>query len=274
MLNGLHRSSPSLPPRRGFTLVELLIVVCIIALLLALLLPALGGLRASAQKTRCMTNQRQLFTAYVAYAHDNKGHLVHPGQGTKRVRGWLGLAMVMGGTPDIPSGALYRYLNDQAPYICPSDPDAIRSYSINAYLDNDPFDGAWYWMSRLDQIKNPAATFVFIESNQTGKGMIGPINNGSFAITTAPHDVWRERPGNWHRTGVNLTFADGHGEYMKWHDPRTVEVGFGALSGISNDLPRLQALLGVDGSVPLITGPCCKDGTCMAAPGAPPKLGS
>lgn len=274
MLNGLHRPGQPAPRRRAFTLVELLIVLGIIALLLALLFPALGGLRASAQRTRCMANQRQLFTAYLAYAHDNRGHLVHPGQGTRRVNGWLGLAIVMGGTPDIASGALYRYLKNQAPYICPADPDSLRSYSINAYLDPDPFDGAWYWMGRLDQVKRPAATFVFIESNQTGKGMVGPINNGSFAITTAPHDVWRERPGNWHTTGVNLAFADGHTEYMKWNDPRTVQVGYGALSGVSNDLPRLQALLGVDGTVPIETGPCCKDGTCMARPGTPPKLGS
>jgi len=59
--------------RKAFTLIELLVVISIIALLIALLLPALGAARESAKKTQCLMNQKQLVTAVFAYTTDNNG---------------------------------------------------------------------------------------------------------------------------------------------------------------------------------------------------------
>lgn len=61
---------------RGFTLVELLVVVSIIALLLAILLPALNKARDAAKVVRCQSNQRQIGLAAQAYINDNDGHSV------------------------------------------------------------------------------------------------------------------------------------------------------------------------------------------------------
>ena len=63
-------------PRRGFTLVELLVVIGIIALLLSILLPALNKAREDAKRVRCLSNQRQLVMAWQMYASENKGKLV------------------------------------------------------------------------------------------------------------------------------------------------------------------------------------------------------
>ncbi len=59
--------------RHGFTLIELLVVISIIALLVAVLLPALGQARETASRTKCASNLRQLFIAAEFYAKDNEG---------------------------------------------------------------------------------------------------------------------------------------------------------------------------------------------------------
>jgi prepilin-type N-terminal cleavage/methylation domain-containing protein len=60
------------PPRRAFTLVELLVVISIIALLVSMLLPALGRARSLTERTVCAANQRQLFIAVDSYANEYK----------------------------------------------------------------------------------------------------------------------------------------------------------------------------------------------------------
>src|SRR5688572_12651103 len=67
--------SASRQSRTGFTLVELLVVIGIIALLVSMLLPALNRAREAANAAACMSNLRQINTAYHLYAHDNKGQL-------------------------------------------------------------------------------------------------------------------------------------------------------------------------------------------------------
>jgi prepilin-type N-terminal cleavage/methylation domain-containing protein len=72
------RNEPTPPTRRGFTLVELLVVVGIIAILVALLLPALSKARASSQAVGCLSNLRQIMMAFHLYAGDNKQRLPDP----------------------------------------------------------------------------------------------------------------------------------------------------------------------------------------------------
>ena len=68
--------------RAGFTLIELLVVISIIALLVALLLPALSAAREQARRIQCASNQRQQFLAYRMYVNDFNGHAVAPVAGT------------------------------------------------------------------------------------------------------------------------------------------------------------------------------------------------
>ncbi len=63
-------TQPSSAPKRAFTLIELLVVVAIIALLIAIMLPGLAGVRERARQTRCASNLRQLITGWMLYAND------------------------------------------------------------------------------------------------------------------------------------------------------------------------------------------------------------
>ncbi|MEO0477588.1 MAG: prepilin-type N-terminal cleavage/methylation domain-containing protein, partial [Planctomycetota bacterium] len=65
-----------MPARRGFTLIELLVVISIIALLIAILMPSLGGAREAAKHTECLSNQRQWLLGYAAYTVDQKDKLM------------------------------------------------------------------------------------------------------------------------------------------------------------------------------------------------------
>lgn len=127
------------PGRRGFTLIELLAVIGIIAVLIALLMPALNKARRSAQQTACQSNIRQIGLAFFTFAADHDGHL--PGiQGALGPKAdywkgdWLGNAYDDLGNPingdttayfdSIPQGGtIYRYLGKSGKVLlCPGTP--------------------------------------------------------------------------------------------------------------------------------------------------------
>ena len=203
--------------RRGFTLVELLVVIGIIALLVSILMPALTRARDHANRAKCLANIRQLSNAWYMYANENKGKIV----GAETNPGcWVD----WGPQADtITKGELYRYLNNTAVYRCPSDfvertdPGADstfrhRSYSINGYLN-----GNWSTyprVTKLGTIKRSSEIMMFIEELDY-RGW----NMGSFVIEDGFRFV--DYPPSWHLRGATMTFADGHGESWQWTDKRT-----------------------------------------------------
>jgi prepilin-type N-terminal cleavage/methylation domain-containing protein len=116
----------------GFTLVELLAVVGIISILMAVLLPAMSKARASARALSCQSNLRQLITAVILYANENKGTLPFPNSepletppGANgilwRGPGWLYDAPNRTQEADLKEGVLWKYLNKIEVYRCPDD---------------------------------------------------------------------------------------------------------------------------------------------------------
>ena len=147
--------------RKAFTLIELLVVISIIALLIAILLPALGAARQSARDVQCISRVRQLAIAFTTYAADNKSDFV---PNNSAAGGWWWDDDKAGEylPSDTGSGAI-----EGGVLACPSDEGAMRSYAPNLWASPTSFptfDAARGTLFNADVIK--ASNMILI-----GEGM-------------------------------------------------------------------------------------------------------
>jgi len=223
-------------PRRAFTLVELLVVIGVVAVLIALLMPALNKARESSRRVNCMSNLRQLSVAWLSYAQAHKGEM-------PLAENQLGVGWADPGNTDedIVKGLLYPWVPDPRVYRCPNDPTEKnrRSYSINTYCNGAGPALGVPSVRRITRIRETSRTMVFVEEYDP-RG----YNMGSFLMYSTG-DVWIDWPVNWHNRGACVSFADTHVEYFRWVDKRTVEIrNFLTVTPENPDLKMLQKLLG------------------------------
>jgi prepilin-type N-terminal cleavage/methylation domain-containing protein len=242
--------------RRAFTLIELLVVIAIIAILAAMLLPALARAKNRAQIITCTNSTKQMETGWNMYTGDNNDHVM-PNSPLGAGYSWVGGSQEGWGALDANTNVQYYETNMMAPYMggqlgvyhCPADNvpsdngQRIRTYSMQGQVGsttvygNQAYAKFYQKMSDITINPGPADLIVFIEENMCSlndgwlqvNNAYGPTPGTYTGIASFP-DV----PGSYHKWGTAVSFADGHAEYHKWLDsPIKVPVVYGSSSGIN-----------------------------------------
>jgi prepilin-type N-terminal cleavage/methylation domain-containing protein/prepilin-type processing-associated H-X9-DG protein len=246
----------------GFNLIELMVVITIIALMAALLMPALSKAKQQATAAACLGNQKQLAAAFHMYTQDNSDRVVQmadyvTGETFYPAGGyWAGpmpgpnwsstsdaLAAAVTGLQT--SNALYFYCNNLGVYHCPGDSRVLNipttngpngwaydSYARTENIGGEPYDnyyGAGETYTKMSAITQPAATFSMMETADW-RG----YNVGTWAVQWQKNGAfeWVAPPAMWHVNVSTIGFADGHAEMHKWLDSELVNAGQRAARGV------------------------------------------
>lgn len=214
--------------RHAFTLIETLIVIALITVMLGMLLPAVGSVRDSARRAVCMSNQRQLVTAWTLYANDHAGRTMpHLAPGKAQHTYWYGAEDPAQRRVVHARGTLAPYLDatlaERSVFECPDQaPGTYReqgafggftsTYGYNAYAlapaSSGYSDLATRPWTSLHQVERPSELFAF------GDTLLALYSGqASNAALLDPPRLFQRRRGNWVDNYAPTTaFRHGRGE--------------------------------------------------------------
>jgi len=237
----------------AFTLIELLVAIAILAILAALLLPALSTAQGRGQQIACLNNLKQLALGGQMYANDNAGRLVANTPEGFGIDPWVAgtLKRLSDATNQtlIRQCRLFPYVNQLATYQCPADLShtqgmpRVRSYAMNGWMGSrymETYSGQNRFRTFVKDTETaaagPAALWVLNDEHEAS------IDDGWFLVTMDDRQPFASFPATRHQQGYNLNFADGHAQVFKLRDPKTKFPDRPEISKKNSDWLRLKSV--------------------------------
>ncbi len=238
---------------KAFTLVEILVVIAIIAILAAMLMPALTLAKGKSRRVGCLNNLKQLGLTAQLYTADNDGRLAEnfpEGVGTHSwVLGNVKMTADATNANLLRQGEFFPYANNISLYHCPADSsrmagkERIRSYSMNGWIGSRRMEMDSGYSSarsfrtfvRETEINSagPAGLWLIVDEHES------TIDDGWFLVTMDDSRPFASAPAARHEHGYGLNFADGHAESYRLRDPGSPGIG-AQVSPKNSDWIRLK----------------------------------
>jgi prepilin-type processing-associated H-X9-DG protein len=219
------------------------VVIAIIAILAAMLLPALTKARLKAEGIACLNDLKQVQLACLMYPPDNLDKVPENRGSAVSLNAWITGEMrwETAGVPwsdnynksYLTAGQIGPYLaKNTGVFRCPADKfpglsgDRIRSIAMNGYVGdvlniNGTYinkTGRWRKFLKTSDFKSPANIWVVLDEHPDS------INDSLFAVPmTSTNETWWDVPASYHNRAAGFSFQDGHAEIKKWQDQNTVQ---------------------------------------------------